>query len=93
MSSNVEFKQHSSSWVAQAWISFILSITATTFGLIYIPLDGWARGYLAVSMAFTLSSTISISKTTRDIHESKQIHARVDEARLEKLLAEHHPLK
>jgi hypothetical protein len=34
-----------------------------------------------------------MAKTTRDIHEAKRLTARVDEARVEKLLNEHHPLK
>jgi hypothetical protein len=32
------------------------------------------------------------SKTVRDQHEAKQVTARIDEAKVEKLLAEHHPL-
>lgn len=85
--------QHSSGWVAQAWISFALSLAATTIGLVYIPIDGWSKGYLAISTIFTISSTINISKTSRDIHEARKFAARIDEARVERLLAEHHPLK
>ena len=85
--------QHSSAWIVQSWASFILSLAATTIGLFYLPLNGWAKGYMSISVLFTVSSTISVSKTARDIHESKQLTARVDEARVEKLLSEHHPLK
>jgi hypothetical protein len=38
-----------------------------------------------------VTSSISLSKTMRDQHEARQIVARVDEAKLEKLLAERDP--
>jgi hypothetical protein len=48
---------------------------------------------MGMGLAFTVGSTISMAKTTRDNHEAKRLTARVDEARVEKLLSEHHPLK
>ncbi|MDJ0706440.1 MAG: YiaA/YiaB family inner membrane protein [Leptolyngbyaceae cyanobacterium MO_188.B28] len=89
----MDSKTHSSAWIAQSWISFCFAITSTTLGLIYLPLDSWARGYLAVSVAFTISSTIGVSKTTRDLHEGRKLTAKVEEARVERLLSDHHPLK
>jgi len=44
-----------------------------------------------MGLAFSIGSTISLSKTIRDIHESQRILSRVDEAKLEKLLAEYDP--
>jgi hypothetical protein len=84
---------HSAAWIIQAWISFAVSISATAIGITYLPVDGWVKGYLGMGLAFTVGSTISISKTTRDIHESQKLTARVDEARVEKLLSDHHPFK
>ncbi|MEO0491517.1 MAG: YiaA/YiaB family inner membrane protein [Cyanobacteria bacterium P01_A01_bin.123] len=85
-------KVHSSAWIAQAWISFVVALSATALGLIYVPLNTWAKAYLAISTTFAISSTISVSKTTRDVHESRKVIARVDEARVERLLAEHDTL-
>lgn len=85
--------QHSGAWVIQSWASFILSVSATTIGLFYLPLDNWAKGYMSISVLFTVSSTVSVSKTARDIHESNLLTARLDEAHVEKLLSDHHPLK
>lgn len=89
-------KIHSSGWIIQCWISFAIALSATTLGLIYVPLNTWAKAYLAISTAFAISSTVSVSKTTRDLHESRKVVARVDEARIERLLTEHdtlNPLK
>lgn len=84
---------HSRGWVIQSWASFILSVSAMGIGIIFLPVDSWVKGYMGMGLAFTVGSTVSIAKTTRDIHEAQKITARVDEARVEKLLSDHHPLK
>jgi hypothetical protein len=84
---------HSTGWVIQTWASFGISITAMVFGILNLPVDNWVKGYMGMGLAFTVGSTISMSKTTRDLHDAKRTIARVDEARIEKLLNEHHPLK
>ncbi|MBD1850332.1 YiaA/YiaB family inner membrane protein [Leptolyngbya sp. FACHB-711] len=86
-------QSHSQAWIIQTWLSFAISTSATAIGILYLPVDGWVKGYLGMGMAFTLGSTISLTKTVRDEHESKRLLAKVDEARVEKLLAEHHPLR
>ena len=86
-------QKHSAAWIAQSWISFFIAILSTTWGILYLPMDGWAKGYMALSFAFTVSSTISVSKTTRDMHEANSISAKVEEARVEKILATHSPIK
>jgi hypothetical protein len=93
MQSSVGTQVHSKGWVIQAWVSFILSISAMGIGIAFLPVNSWVKGYMGMGLFFTVSSTISISKTTRDIHEAQKITSRVDEARVEKLLSEHHPLK
>jgi hypothetical protein len=86
-------ENHSNAWVIQVWISFILSISATTMGIMYLPVDNWIKGYLGMGLFFTVASTTSLSKTVRDLHESQRIISRVDEAKLERILSEHDPFK
>jgi hypothetical protein len=93
MQSSLNNQTHSSGWVIQAWASFVLSIAAMGFGILNLPVDNWIKGYMGMGLMFVVGSTMSISKTTRDMHEAKRLIAKVDEARVEKLLAEHHPLK
>ena len=84
---------HSSAWIFQAWASFVISISAMTIGIFYIPVNDWIKGYLAMGTLFSIGSTFSLSKTVRDVHESNRIWSRVDEAKLERILAEHDPFK
>ncbi|AFY78397.1 MAG: hypothetical protein IGR93_19165 [Hydrococcus sp. C42_A2020_068] len=85
-------QDHSSAWVMQTWLSFIISVTATSLGIIYLPVDGWTKSFMGMGLAFTVGSTISLAKTQRDLHEAKKITSRIEEAKVEKLLAEHNNL-
>jgi hypothetical protein len=80
---------HTNAWIAQTWIAFVVSIGATTLGLLALRANFWEKGYLGMGMLFSIGSTVSLSKTIRDVEESKRLINRVDEAKLEKLLASH----
>ncbi len=97
---NIEMKNtnqfpnsHTNAWILQTWLSFLLSVSAMSVGIFYLPVDAWIKGYLAMGMLFSIGSTISLAKTTRDIEESKRFLSRIDEAKLEKFLAEYDPFK
>jgi hypothetical protein len=72
---------HSSAWIFQAWASFILAISAN-----------WVKGFMGMGLAFSVGSTFSVAKTTRDMHEARKLVYRLDEARTEKILKEHNPM-
>lgn len=84
---------HTKAWIAQTWISFLLAISLTSIGILYLPVNNWIKGYLGMGLFFSIGSTISLSKTIRDVEDSRRIINRVDEAKLERLLAEHDPYK
>ena len=84
---------HTSAWIAQTYVSFVISITATIIGTLYMPGDNWLKGYMGMGLLFSVASTASLSKTIRDVEESKTMMSRIDEAKLERLLAEYDPFK
>ncbi len=84
---------HSAGWVMQTYISFAVSLTSFGVGIAYLPVDAWIRAFLAVAGLYAVTSAISLSKTMRDQHEARSVVARVDEAKLEKLLTEREPYK
>lgn len=85
-------QDHSTAWVIQTWLSFVISVGATTIGIIYLPVNGWTKGFMGMGLAFSVGSTVSLTKTQRDLHESKKLLTKVEEARVEKLISEHNPL-
>lgn len=82
-------QSHSSAWIFQTWVAFILSITATGLGIFFLPVNSWIKAYIGTGLFFSISSTISLSKTQRDIHESQRILSKIEEAKVEKILSEH----
>ncbi len=87
------YQKDTTAWLAQVWISFIVSVGATTLSIIYLPTDNWVKGYVGMGFLYSLSSSFTLAKTIRDNQEAERLTARIDEARVEKILAEHHPLK
>lgn len=84
-------------WVIQVWAFFAIAMSAMTLSIIYLPtdrpIDNWMKGQLGITFLFSVSSTFTLAKTIRDNHEAGKLVARIDEARVEKILTEHHPLR
>lgn len=78
-------QKDSAAWIFQTWAAFSLSLAMTTIGIVNLPVDNWVKGYMG--MAFSVGSTFTLAKTMRDLHESRKMVARIDEAKVEKLLA------
>jgi len=77
----------------QAALSFGLALAAVIGGIAYLPVDGWIRGFLALGMLYLVTSTFTLAKCVRDRQEETSVVSRVDQARLDKLLAEHDPFQ
>ena len=78
---------------AQAAIAFAVSVGFMTVGILYLPVDTWQRGFLVLGTLFTISSCFTLAKVVRDSQEQKSFVSRIDEARREKLMAEHDPYR
>ncbi len=83
---------HSAAWVAQTWISFVLSVGVTAVGIWCMPGDSWIKAFMGMGLLFSVGSAISLAKTLRDMHESQRLTARIDEARFHRLITDHDPL-
>ncbi len=75
-------------WIFQVWISFAISFVAVTLGIIYMPVDGWIRSFLAVGVFFLVASCFTLAKTLRDNHEAEKLINRISDAKTEKMLHE-----
>ncbi|WP_188192856.1 YiaA/YiaB family inner membrane protein [Nonomuraea sp. SYSU D8015] len=77
----------------QAILSFAVSLTSVVIALAYLPVEGWIRAFLGLGLLYVVTSTITLCKVVRDRQEMTEVTSRVDQARLDKLLAEHDPFK
>ena len=77
----------------QSAIAFCVSAGALVIGAFYLPMDPWQRGFLVVSTLFLITSCFNLAKVIRDQQEASALRTRVDEARIDKLISEHDPLR
>jgi hypothetical protein len=80
-----------SAFFIQSVLSFAVSTAAVGLALVFVPMDPWIRGFLAIGLLYVVTSTFNLAKVVRDRQESSSVLSRVDRARLEKLLNEYDP--
>src|SRR6478735_2294489 len=86
-------QQNTAAFYGQAVASFAVAMAATAVGIFRLNADAWVRGFLAIAVLYLVTSAFTLAKVIRDRQEAGQIVSRVDQARLEKLLAEHDPFQ
>ncbi|MET8451622.1 YiaA/YiaB family inner membrane protein [Streptomyces sp. NPDC005209] len=86
-------QQSTAAFYGQAVASFAIAMAATSIGIYRLDTDAWVRAFLAVAVLYLVTSAFTLAKVIRDRQEAGQIVSRVDQARLEKLLAEHDPFE
>src|SRR5712691_11839995 len=72
----------------QAGISFGVSLTVTIIGIGYLHDSRWVRAFLALGLLYVVTSAFTLAKCIRDRQEETEIVSRVDQARLDKPVAE-----
>jgi len=77
----------------QAVLSFGISLISVAVGIAWLPVDPWIRAFLCVGVLYVVTSAFTLAKCVRDYQETDSVVSRVDQARLDKLLAEHDPFK
>ncbi|MFD4367249.1 YiaA/YiaB family inner membrane protein [Rhodococcus sp. NPDC058521] len=82
-----------SAYFFQAALAFAVSLGGSLLGIAYLPIDTWQRAFLGMTLLFLVTSAFTLAKVIRDQQEASSVLGRVDEARLEKLIAEHDPFK
>ena len=82
-----------SAFFAQAAIAFGLAAVGVVGGEIYLPVAGWPRAFLVLGTVFLVTSSFTLAKVIRDAQDSGSVVSRLDQARLERLLAEFDPYK
>lgn len=86
-------QQNSGAYYGQAIASFAVAISATAIGIFYLDTSGWVRAFLGITVLYLTTSCFTLAKVIRDKQEAGQLVSRVDQARLEKILAEHDPFQ
>jgi hypothetical protein len=91
MSAFNENRSSTPAFFVQAAVSFGVSLLGAIGGIYFLPLDPWPRLFLGMTILFLVASSFTLAKVIRDQQEATTIRVRLDEARMEKLFAEHNP--
>ena len=85
--------KNTSAFYLQAGISFGVALLTMIFSVIYLPVDPWIRAFFGLGIMYLTTSTFTLAKCVRDAQENQTVHARLDQARVDKILAEHDPFR
>ena len=85
--------KNTTAFAAQAAISFGASLFAMLVGVYFMEADPWVKGFMALGTLYLTTSTFTLAKVVRDMQEDSTTVHRLDQARLDKLLATHDPFK
>lgn len=83
--------KNTNAFFLQAGISFGVALLSVIVGILYLPVDPWIRAFLALGSLFLVTSSFTLAKCVRDNQENNAVYARLDQARVDKLLSEHDP--
>ncbi|MGH4030799.1 YiaA/YiaB family inner membrane protein [Actinomycetota bacterium Odt1-20B] len=86
-------QQTTTAYYGQAIASFAIALAAVAIGIYQLDVSAWIRAFLAIAVLYLTTSAFTLAKVVRDRQEADQIVSRVDQARLEKILADHDPFK
>ncbi|WP_433871226.1 YiaA/YiaB family inner membrane protein [Saccharopolyspora sp. CA-218241] len=79
----------STAFFVQSVLSFAIALGAAALSVVFLPVGGWVRAFLALALLYVVTSTFSLAKCVRDRQEAASVVSRVDQARLDRFLAEH----
>ena len=76
---------------AQAGVSFAIAACAVILGIWNLPVGAWERAFLAIGTLYLVTSSFTLAKCVRDAQETTSLSSRLDQARVDKILADHDP--
>ena len=83
-----EIQSNSNGWLFYVKTSFAIALAATALGIVFAPIDLLVKGYMAICALFLVSTTITLSKTLRDEHESRRLINKISDAKTKQLIKE-----
>ena len=90
---NTPSAKTTSAFYLQSILSFGIALAVVIVGEIYLPVPAWTRAFLALGTLYLVSSSFTLAKVIRDQQETESVVSRIDQARLERLLAEFDPYR
>ncbi len=84
-----EIQRDSGAWIGFVKLSFGMAFATTLFGIWFLPVDLWIRGYMIMGLVYSVGSSFTLAKTLRDQHESDKLINKISEAKTARMLKEY----
>lgn len=85
--------KNTTAFYAQSAIAFGIALVTLLVAIVYLPGDPWPKAFLGLATVFLTTSSFTLAKCVRDSQESQYVVSRLDQARVDRILAEHDPWK
>ncbi len=85
--------KNTNAFFAQSALAFGTAMLTMLVAIFYLPADPWPKAFLALGTLFLTTSAFSLAKCVRDAQENQYVVSRIDQARVDRILAEHDPWK
>ncbi len=82
--------KHSDAWTLFTAGSFTLAAAMMAGGIFFMEASFAAKGFYAMAAIMLVHTSITITKTLRDVEESKRMINKIEDAKTEKLLMDVH---
>src|SRR3954454_22437766 len=89
MESPTTSAKNTNAFFAQSAIAFGVAVFAMLVAIYYLPGESWPKAFLALGTLFLTTSAFTLAKCVRDAQESQYVVSRLDQARVDRILAEH----
>jgi len=86
---NDQISSNSAGWLFFVKASFAIALCAMLGGILFSPIEFIVKAYFGLCSLFLVSSTITLSKSMRDQHESQRIMNKIAEAKTQQLIKEY----
>ena len=83
--------KNTNAFFAQSALAFGTAMLTMLVAIFYLPADPWPKAFLALGTLFLTTSAFSLAKCVRDAQENQYVVSRIDQARVDRILAEHDP--
>jgi hypothetical protein len=93
METHTPSAKNTTAFFAQSALAFGIALLTMMVAIFYLPADPWPKAFLALGTLFLTTSSFSLAKCVRDAQESQYVVSRLDQARVDRILADHDPWK
>ena len=93
MDTSTPSQKNTSAFFAQSAIAFGIALFTMLIAVYYLPADPWPKAFLALGTLFLTTSAFTLAKCVRDAQENQYVVSRIDQARVDRILADHDPWK